>query len=486
MLRDPRPLSPPLRRDPRPGRSCLRVLGPAAGIADNGPMPPAPALATPAARCPVHDSGACRSCPHLSTPLPRQLEVKQERVAALLSEGPNPVPRGVWQEPAASAPTRLRNKAKMVVSGTARAPVLGILDAGLHGVDLRRCPLHVELIEQCLPVVAELITDLGLEPYDVRARRGELKHVLVTASPDGDLMVRLVLRSRRHLEDIRRALPALRRRLETLAVLSVNIQPVHQAVIEGEEEIVLTDGPEGDSLLMRLRLPAPGRDGSGSPAGPLDAPGTELLLSLPPRSFFQTNTAVAAELYATARQWADDALPPSGPCDPAGADGPQAARPSSARPSSARPSPGAPEEVWDLFCGVGGFALALAGPGRRVLGVEVSAQAVDGARRSAARMRLGPDAVRFETGDARVLDPGAPGSAPDLLVVNPPRSGIGAELATRIEACGVGRVLYSSCNPLTLRRDLAAMPSLEARRARLFDMFPHTDHAEVLVELVRT
>ncbi|MDO4244005.1 MAG: 23S rRNA (uracil(747)-C(5))-methyltransferase [Actinomyces sp.] len=446
-------------------------------------MPPAP----PPVRCPRHESGACHSCPHLATPLPLQLAAKQERVAALLASGPNPVPGRTWLEPAASAPTRFRNKAKMVVSGTAHRPVLGILDAEMRGVDLRACPLHEPLIEQALPVIAELIGDLGLEPYDVPARRGELKHVLVTVSPDGDLMVRFVLRSRRHLETLRRALPALRRRLETLAVLSVNIQPVHQAVIEGAEEIVLTDGPDGHSLLMRLRLPgdleplALGPQALGPPAPGEPAPGEpasrELLLSLPVRSFFQTNTAVAAALYATARRWADD-LPP-GPF-PAGAT-----TPPEARRDGARAPRGAPEEVWDLFCGVGGFALALAAPGRRVRGVEVSAEAVDGARHSAARMGLGAEVVRFETGDARVLDPGAPGALPDLLVVNPPRSGIGTDLAGRIERCGLGRVLYSSCNPATLRRDLAAMPSLRVRRARLFDMFPHTDHAEVLVELVR-
>ena len=76
-------------------------------------------------------------------------------------------------------------------------------------------------------------------------------------------------------------------------------------------------------------------------------------------------------------------------------------------------------------------------------------------------------------------------SVPDLLVVNPPRRGIGAELAQRVEDSGVARMLYSSCNPASLAADLEAMPSLSVRRARLFDMFPHTDHAEVLVELVR-
>ena len=140
--------------------------------------------------------------------------------------------------------------------------------------------------------------------------------------------------------------------------------------------------------------------------------------------------------------------------------------------------------MWDLFCGVGGFALALASPGRRVLGVEVSAPAIRGARESAALMGLPSEEVRFEVGDARVLDPG--GSAvPDLLVVNPPRRGIGTGLARRIENSSAARVLYSSCNPVSLAADLEAMPSLRARRARLFDMFPHTDHAEVLVELVR-
>ena len=167
---------------------------------------------------------------------------------------------------------------------------------------------------------------------------------------------------------------------------------------------------------------------------------------------------MAEALYATARDWAQEAQP---------------------------------ARVWDLFCGVGGFALALAAPGRRVLGVEVSASAIDGARAAADLMGLDPALVRFEAGDARVLDPASPegrasgAQRPDLLVVNPPRRGIGEQLATRIEASGVERVLYSSCNPRTLAADLAHLPSMRVVRSRLFDMFPHTDHAEVLVELVR-
>ena len=408
--------------------------------------------AAPAASCALHDAGTCRSCPHLSLPMPDQLAAKQSRVAALLAEH---IPADLWQAPAASAPTGFRNKAKMAVAGTAAHPTLGILDGAGCGIDLRTCPLHVPAIEEALPVLADLITELGLRPYDVPSRRGELKYVLVTASPDDDLMVRFVLRSRRYLERLRATVPDLRRRLPQLAVAAVNIQSVHQAVIEGPEEIVLT---EEDRLLMRLRLPSP--DGSSRTGRCTDD--VELPLYLPTRSFFQTNTAVAEELYATARSWAEESEP---------------------------------ARVWDLFCGVGGFALALAAPGRRVLGVEVSAPAIDGARDAAALMGLDPDLVRFEAGDARVLDPAAdpdgsiPGEVeaerPDLLVVNPPRRGIGEHLVTRIEASGVERVLYSSCNPRTLATDLAHLPSMRVVRARLFDMFPHTDHAEVLVELAR-
>ena len=397
--------------------------------------------------CILHDAGTCRSCPHLSVPLPDQLDVKQSRVSSLLAEH---VPADLWRPPAPSASKRFRNKAKMAVAGTTARPTLGILDGAGHGVDLRSCPLHVPAIEAALPVLADLITDLGLRPYDVPARRGDLKHVLVTASPDDDLMVRFVLRSRRYLERLRAAVPDLRRRLPQLAVAAVNIQSVHQAVIEGPEEIVLT---EEDRLLMRLSLPSPELGGQAGRR----AESVELPLYLPTRSFFQTNTAVAEALYATARDWAEEAEP---------------------------------ARVWDLFCGVGGFALALAAPGRRVLGVEVSAPAIDGARAAADLMGLDPALVRFEAGDARVLDPAAGERAagaqrPDLLVVNPPRRGTGEQLATRIEASGVGRVLYSSCNPRTLAADLAHLPSMRVVRSRLFDMFPHTEHAEVLVELVR-
>jgi 23S rRNA (uracil747-C5)-methyltransferase len=362
--------------------------------------------------CHYFDAGRCRSCAILDQPYAEQLAAKQDRVAAL-------VPAHGWREPVASAPFGFRNKAKMVVAGSLDEPTLGILDPSGHGVDLRECPLHEPVLHDALPALADFVREARVPPYDVPTRRGELKHLLVTASPDGELMVRFVLRSQEPVARLRKHLPALLATLPHLRVVSVNLQPEHKAVLEGPTELVLTDHA---TLPMRL-------------AG--------IELGLRPQSFFQTNTAVAATLYDEARAWVGEVAPAS---------------------------------MWDLYCGVGGFALACAAPGRRTVGVEVSAEAVRSAN------AVAPEGVRFEAGDAttwvRERRP------PELVVVNPPRRGIGA-LAGWLEASGVAHVLYSSCNAESLARDLAAMPSYGVERARLLDMFPNTRHYEVLTLLSR-
>lgn len=371
--------------------------------------------------CHHFDAGRCGSCTWLPRTYGDQLAAKQEHAVSLLDR-----PGVEWLEPVASPVSHFRNKAKMVVAGTVEAPTLGILDRDLRGVDLRDCPLHLPAVLNALPVLAAFVGRAALAPYDVATRRGELKHLLVTASPDEELMVRFVTRSQEPVARIRKHLPWLHEQLPGLRVVSVNLLPEHKAVLEGEHELVLTDQ---DSLAMRV-------DG--------------LTLHLRPQSFFQTNTEVATALYREARAWTDhlDVI-----------------------------------TVWDLYCGVGGFALHLAADDREVLGIEASAEAVASARASAAEAGL--SRVRFATGDATDLAQRA-GTAPDLLVLNPPRRGIGAELAAWVQASPVRHVLYSSCNAESLARDLAAMPGLVPRRARVLDMFPNTTHYEVLVLLERT
>jgi 23S rRNA (uracil747-C5)-methyltransferase len=365
--------------------------------------------------CHHYDAHRCRSCTLLEVPRAQQLSDKEAHARSL-------VPSPVWLPTVAGPDAGFRNKAKMAVGGTSRAPTLGILDRTRTGVDLRDCGLHSPGLTAALEVVAGFITRADLTPYDVTTRRGELKHVLLTESPDGELMLRLVVRSTADEARIRKHLPRLREALPALRVVSLNVQPTHAAVLEGEREIVLT--PEAD-LPMRLE---------------------GLELALRPQGFFQTNTHVAAALYAQARDWV------------AGL--------------------GDVRTAWDLYCGVGGFALAVAGPGRTVTGVEVSAEAVAAAQATA------PEGVEFVAGDATAWALAQP-AAPDLVVVNPPRRGIGGDLARWLEAGGASYVLYSSCNAESLARDLELMPSLRPVEARVLDMFPQTTHYEVIVLLAR-
>lgn len=372
--------------------------------------------------CRHHAAGRCGSCTLLGTPYADQLAAKVAHCRALVPA----LPDDGWLPPVTSPPAGFRNKAKMVVAGTVDAPTLGILSPDGGGVDLRDCPLHEPALAAALPPLARFVTAARLEPYSVAARRGELKHLLVTHSPDDELMVRFVLRSREAETRIVKHLPSLRAELPGLRVVSLNVQPEHKAVLEGPREIVLT---EEESLPMRVG---------------------DVLLHLRPQSFFQTNTAVATRLYRLATDWAS-------------ATGSRSAL--------------------DLYCGVGGFALHLAGVVPAVTGVELSAEAVASARRSA--HEAGVHAA-FHAGDATPYALSLPaGQVPDLVVVNPPRRGIGEALAGWMEESGVRHVLYSSCHAGSLARDLARMPSLRPVRGVVLDMFPNTTHHEVLVQLAR-
>lgn len=366
--------------------------------------------------CSYYDAGRCHSCTLIEQAYAAQLAGKQQHVEALLADHRDVA----WLSPVASAQEGFRNKAKMVVTGTAEQPSLGLLEA-----DIRGCPLHTPGIRASMDVLADFIGRAGLTPYDVSARRGELKYLIVTESPDGELMVRFVLRSTEAETRLRKHLPGLLQDLPALRVASINLQPEPKAILEGEREIPLT---EEQTLTMTV-------NGIG--------------LHLRPQSFFQTNTEIAAALYRQAREWADARRP---------------------------------NRVWDLYCGAGGFALHLAGDDRQVTGIEVSEEAVSGARLSAAEAGL--TGTTFAAGDATAYAHGS-SEAPDLVVVNPPRRGIGDELAGWLEGSGTPTVLYSSCNALTLARDLAAMPSYRLTTGRVLDMFPNTGHYEAIVTLER-
>ncbi|MBF0949633.1 MAG: SAM-dependent methyltransferase, partial [Actinomyces sp.] len=210
----------------------------------------------------------------MPTPYDLQLAQRQSAVEKILADIPH-ASTMQWLLPAASSPSHYRTKAKFAIGGTAKHPTLGITGPAptYAGVDLPHCLAHTDAIARCIEPLKEFIRSTGIEPYDIAKRSGELKHILVTQGSDEALMIRFVMRSKRELAKLRSRLPLLHSLIPALQVVTVNILPIHAALVEGDEEIVIT---EQTTLPMLVG---------------------DVELHLGPRSFSQTNTGVASELY---------------------------------------------------------------------------------------------------------------------------------------------------------------------------------------------
>ncbi len=371
--------------------------------------------------CALYDAGRCRSCQWLELPLTQQLADKMANLRELLAGHP----AARWLAPVSGPETAFRNKAKMVVSGSVERPLLGMLHRDGTPEDLTDCPLYPPSFEPVFAALKPFIARAGLTPYNVARKRGELKYLLLTENQQGGMMLRFVLRSAAKLAQLRAALPWLQQQLPQLKVITANIQPVHMAIMEGEQEIFLSDQQ------------ALAENFNGVP------------LWIRPQSFFQTNPTVASQLYATARDWVR-ALPVN--------------------------------HMWDLFCGVGGFGLHCATPQMRLTGIEIAPEAIACAKQSAAQLGLtnlhfqALDSTQFATHEDDI---------PQLVLVNPPRRGIGAELCDYLSRMAPSYIIYSSCNARTMAADIDRLQGYRLERVQLFDMFPHTAHYEVLTLLVR-
>ncbi|WP_410751255.1 23S rRNA (uracil(747)-C(5))-methyltransferase RlmC [Citrobacter sp. U14242] len=373
-------------------------------------------------QCALYDAERCRSCQWITQPIAEQLSAKTTNLQHLLAD----FSVGEWCAPIGGAENAFRNKAKMVVSGSVEKPLLGMLHRDGTSEDLCDCPLYPASFAPIFTVLKPFIARAGLTPYNVARKRGELKYLLLTESQfDGGMMLRFVLRSDAKLAQLRTALPWLQAQLPQLKVISVNIQPVHMAIMEGETEIFLT---EQQALAERFN----------------DVP-----LWIRPQSFFQTNPVVAGRLYATARDWVRQ-LPVN--------------------------------HMWDLFCGVGGFGLHCATPQMKLTGIEIAPEAIACAKQSA--QELGLQNLHFQALDSTQFAT-AQGEVPDLVLVNPPRRGIGKPLCDFLSQMAPRFIVYSSCNAQTMAKDIHELPGYHIERVQLFDMFPHTAHYEVLTLLSR-
>ena len=373
-------------------------------------------------QCALYDAERCRSCQWIKQPVDEQLADKMADLRTLLAD----FPISSWCAPVSGPEQGFRNKAKMVVSGSVEKPLLGMLHRDGTPEDLTDCPLYPETFAPVFTALKPFIARAGLTPYNVARKRGELKYLLLTESQqDGSMMLRFVLRSTTKLAQLRAALPWLQEQLPQLKVITVNIQPVHMAIMEGAQEIFLT---EQQALAENF---------NGVP------------LWIRPQSFFQTNPSVASALYATARDWVR-ALPVN--------------------------------HMWDLFCGVGGFGLHCATPEMTLTGIEIAPEAIACAKQSAAE--LGLEKLHFQALDSTQFAT-AQADIPQLVLVNPPRRGIGKTLCDYLSQMGPEYIVYSSCNAQTMAKDFTHLSGYRVEKVQLFDMFPHTAHYEVLTLLVK-
>jgi 23S rRNA (uracil747-C5)-methyltransferase len=374
--------------------------------------------------CQHFSARRCQSCDHLPLTFAGSVSQKQNLLAQLFP--------GVSLQPLqhCSDPNGSRIRARMAVDWKQSSPTFGFFDQQQRVVPVEDCPLHHPLISQAVPFLREFLLRARLTPFDPDHNTGELKFAVLTAAPDSEsLMIQWVLRSQEAVSRIRSAW----RRLSLadrgcVRVMGIGIQPLRTSQIAAELELNVS---EESSLRIRFG---------------------QLSLFFGPGSFIQTNHEMAARLYQAAGQ---------------------------------RIAAGVPGPVLDLYCGAGGFGLMAASHGRAVLGLEKSAAAVENARRAAVEMGFTAEFRQCSLESEQDLLNQSSGFS--TVICNPPRRGLDAASLELIQRLAPQRLLYSSCSPQTLARDLRLLAgNFRPVWMQGFDMFPLTEHFEVLCELERT
>lgn len=371
--------------------------------------------------CSYYNQRICRSCTELEVDYTDQIAKKEETLTQLLR-----VSSKFLLPTVTSSLEGFRSKAKFIVTGSLELPIIGL--AGIEDLDAGReilnCPLHDPQINSILISVRTFITRAKLSPYEVKAKKGELKGIILFVSSTSEVYLRFILRSKESLDRISKNSAWLLENAPNIKVLSANIQPIAHAILEGEEEIFMTP-----------RECVTHEFGSH-------------LAEVHPQGFIQTNTMVAKKLYQKASEWIQEI---------------------------------GPSKFCELFSGQGAFSLTASPYFHEGFGVEINPEAVARANKSAEKNHL-PN-LRFISRDASLVEKEVVEFGPDVLLVNPPRRGLGESLSI-IQKLAVSHLIYSSCSAESLAKDLIALEKMyRVKRIQIFDMFPHTKHFETLVWL---
>lgn len=357
------------------------------------------------------------------------------RIGKLQVVGEEGAEDGVTVHPAIGMdnPWRYRNKATVPVgaAGDGGELVAGFYAQGTHRIiDMDDCLIQNEHNDEVLRVVKKVGRDLRIQPYDEKTGQGVLRHVMArTGVVSGEIMVVLVTNGKRlprqpeWIEHLRASLPGLKSIVQ-------NVNEKNTNVIFGDETRVLWGS---DVIYDEL-------DG--------------IRFAISARSFYQVNPVQTVALYRKAVEYA--ALTGT-------------------------------ERVIDAYCGIGTISLFLARQAEQVYGVEIVPEAIEDAKRNAELN--GITNVTFEAGPAEVVMPRwrKEGVEADVIVVDPPRKGCDPALLDTILALKPERVVYVSCNPSTLARDLRVLEDGGYRTVEVtpVDMFPWTVHVECVVLMSR-
>lgn len=370
------------------------------------------------------DAEQCLGCPLIGMRYAEQVRWKHDQVRAELSAYPVLKKVPVLEPLSPNQRMHYRTTAKLAVAGSHSEPYIGIYRRASHEVvDLEDCPLHHALVNRVVKAAREGISKLKVPVWQEKNKSGILRYLVVRVSAsNGEAMVTFVT-YRRAFNEIHHLARYVQERIPQVKVVCQNVNSSEGNVIFGSHDHFLT---KQQTIQDRIG-------------------GVEVLIS--PRSFLQVNNEAAALLYNAV-------------LERSGLHGRQT--------------------VLDLYCGIGGIALTLAPHAKRVVGIEMNPEAVSDARRNA---RLNNQRnCRFEAGDVRELlaDLAEDDERFDLVVLNPPRKGCDREVLQQVAGLAPQRIVYVSCSPQTLARDLDILNGLgyACRELQPVDMFPQTPHVE--------
>ena len=375
--------------------------------------------------CPV--AKKCGGCKWINMEYEKQLEEKEKWVKSLLK--PFCKLGGII---GMEEPTHYRNKVHAVFGlDRFHKPVSGIYEEGTHKiVPVDCCLIENQKADEIIVSIRNLLKSFKIKVYDEDTGYGLLRHVLIrTGHATGQIMVVLVLSSP-ILPGKNNFVKALLKLHPEITTIVVNVNNKRTSMVLGDkEQVIYGKGYIEDVLCGKT-------------------------FRISPKSFYQVNPVQTEKLYNKALEFA-------------GLTG--------------------KETVVDAYCGTGTIGIIASDKAGQVIGVELNADAVRDARDNA--KRNGVKNIQFYQNDAGKFLVGMAGqdAKVDVVLMDPPRSGSDEAFLGSVVKMGPRKVVYISCNPETLARDLKYLTKkgYKVERAVACDMFPFTNHCETVVLLSR-